>query len=80
MTWLFIMSLIYLLLIAAIYFSKKKIDSLDNRIYAITIITNIFGLVLDFLQIMYSKDEVSPPACGNPAAFQESLGCLSFFH
>lgn len=29
---------------------------------------------------MYSKDEVSPPACGNPAAFQESLGCLSFFH
>ncbi len=56
MTWLFIISLIYLLLIAAIYFSKKKIDSLDNRIYAITIITNIFGLVLDFLQIMYSKD------------------------
>jgi signal transduction histidine kinase len=55
-TWLFIISLIYLLLIAAIYFSKKKIDSLDNRIYAITIITNIFGLVLDFLQIMYSKD------------------------
>lgn len=43
-------SLVYLVLIAIIYFSKKRIDNYDNKLYSIIIIVNIFGLVLDIFQ------------------------------
>lgn len=51
MKMLFLTSLLYIFLIAFIYFSKKKVDSVDNRIYRWVLITNIFGLLLDLIQL-----------------------------
>lgn len=51
---LFLTSLLYLILITCIYFSKEKINSRENKIYKAILITNIFGLILDFLQLELS--------------------------
>lgn len=40
-------SLIYIAMLAIVYFSKKRIDSLENKVFSILIMTNIFGLVID---------------------------------
>lgn len=47
---IFYFSLIYSVLIACIYFSKKKIDNEDNKIYSRIIIVTIIGIILDILQ------------------------------
>ena len=44
-----IVSFIYCLLIAIIYFSKKRVNNIDNKIYSILIIINLIGLLLEFL-------------------------------
>lgn len=40
-------SLIYIAMLAIVYFSKKRMDSLENKVFSILIMTNIFGLVID---------------------------------
>lgn len=40
-------SLIYIAMLAIVYFSKKRIDSLENKVFSILIMTNIFGLIID---------------------------------
>ena len=52
---MFLTSLLYLLLIASIYFSKEKINTIENRIYSMILIANIFGLVYDFFQLLLSE-------------------------
>ncbi len=52
----FLVTLLYLLLIAGIYFSKKKIDSRDNRLYKAIIITSIIGICIDIVQAVLIKN------------------------
>ena len=42
-----VISLIYIAMLAIVYFSKKRIDSLENKVFSILIMTNIFGLIID---------------------------------
>ena len=55
MVYIFGTSLVYLVLIAVIYFSKKRLDNYDNKLYSIILIINIFGLVLDICQSLVIK-------------------------
>ena len=52
----FLVTLLYLLLITGIYFSKKKIDSKDNRLYKIIIISSIVGITIDICQTLLIKN------------------------
>ena len=42
-------SLTYMILLVTVYFSKKKINNLDNKIYSSLIIINILGLFFELL-------------------------------
>ena len=52
MTYVFIFSLLYLTLISLVYFSKKRIDNLDNKLYTQAIIGNIIGICIDITQVL----------------------------
>ena len=54
MNYLFITSFVYLLLIFFVYFSKKKIESIDNTIYSTALLITMFGIVIDFVQIYFA--------------------------
>ena len=45
------LSLVYVMLIGMVYFSKKRINNIENRLYGSLIITNMFGLVLDIFSV-----------------------------
>ncbi len=55
MDMIFLTSLVYILLISAIYFSKKKIHTIENKIYSSILIINVIGLSFDFLQLFLSR-------------------------
>ena len=59
MVYIFFTSLIYLLLIFLIFNFKRSINSYDNRIYSILIITNIIGVFLDIIQYFVIKTSSS---------------------
>lgn len=52
MTYVFIFSLLYLTLISLVYFSKKRMDNLDNKLYTQAIIGNIIGICIDITQVI----------------------------
>ena len=57
-----ICSLFYILLLVIVYFSKQRIPSPENKIYAWLIVSNLVGVLLDFLSGMllyYSFDKDS---------------------
>ena len=57
-----ICSLFYILLLVIVYFSKQRIPSPENKIYAWLIVSNLVGVLLDFLSGMllyYSFDKGS---------------------
>ena len=41
-------SLLYIILLAIVYFSKRRIDTFENKIYALLIGSNLVGVLLDF--------------------------------
>ena len=45
------LSLVYVMLIGMVYFSKKRINNIENKLYGALIITNMFGLVLDIFSV-----------------------------
>lgn len=49
LTWLIIFSFIYIIVLSFLYFSKERINNGENKIYKYLIITNLIGLVLQFL-------------------------------
>lgn len=59
MIYLFCISCVYILLIAIIYFSKKKIDNYDNKIYKKVLIINIVGIFIDIIQYLLIVKGVS---------------------
>ena len=44
-----ILTLIYIILITGVYFSKKRIDNVENKIYEKMILLSSLGIVLEFL-------------------------------
>ena len=56
MDMIFLTSLVYLILIGAVYFSKEKIDSVDNRIYSTILVVSVIGLLLDYFQLFFARN------------------------
>lgn len=52
-----ICSLLYITLLVIVYFSKKRVDSAENKIYAWLIASNFVGVLLDFISglLLYSR-------------------------
>ena len=50
-----IISLCYILMLIFVFFSKKRIDSLENKIYKFLLITNGLGLIFDILSVYTIK-------------------------
>ena len=50
MIYVFCTSLAYILLIAIIYFSKKRVNNYDNKFYSTIVLINIIGLIIDIIQ------------------------------
>lgn len=46
-----IISFIYLILVMIIYFSKKKINTSENKVYSILLTVTLFGVVIDFSSV-----------------------------
>ena len=49
LTWLIIFSFVYIVALSFLYFSKTRLDNGENKIYKYILITNLVGLVLQFL-------------------------------
>ncbi len=60
LTWLIIFSFIYIIALSFIYFSKTRLDNGENKIYKYILITNLVGLVLQFLcdYVSYKYDNL----------------------
>ena len=52
-----ICSLLYISLLVIVYFSKKRVDSMENKIYAWLVASNFVGVLLDFSSgmLLYSQ-------------------------
>lgn len=62
LTWLIIFSFMYVIALSFLYFSKTRLDNGENKIYKYILITNLVGLVLQFLcdYVSYKYDVISP--------------------
>ena len=49
LTWLIIFSFVYIVALSFLYFSKTRLNNGENKIYKCILITNLVGLVLQFL-------------------------------
>lgn len=49
LTWLIIFSFVYIVALSFLYFSKTRLNNGENKIYKYIFITNLVGLVLQFL-------------------------------
>lgn len=52
MIYIFGTSLVYILLMAFIYFTKKRVNNFDNKLYSAILILNIIGVCLDIFQFL----------------------------
>lgn len=61
LTWVIIFSFMYIVALSFLYFSKTRLDNGENKIYKYILITNLVGLVLQFLCDLVSyKYDVIP--------------------
>lgn len=62
-----ISSLFYVLLLVVIYFSKKRLVSIENKIFSFMIVTNLIGIFLDiistYLAIINVEETILMPFC-----------------
>ncbi len=56
-----IISCIYIVLLAIVYFSKARINSVENKIYAYLIIVNIIGMAFDLASTYLAIVDISNP-------------------
>lgn len=54
-------SLIYTLLLCVIYFSKSRIKTIETRMYAVLLILNVVGLILEFFCCLTVKNQAVIP-------------------
>ncbi len=50
-----IISLFYCVMITCIYFFKKKVKNIENRIYSKLLVTNLFGLIIEVFPATYAS-------------------------
>ena len=61
LTWLIIFSFVYIVALSFLYFSKTRLNNGENKIYKYILITNLVGLVLQFLcDFVFYKYDVIP--------------------
>ena len=54
-------SLAYIILLAFVFFSRRKLNTIENKVYSILIILNLFGVTVDIVSIYYAFfNETSP--------------------
>ena len=54
----------YILLLLIVFFSKKRLESIENKIYSWLIISNFLGIILAILSyLVVSSKEVFPVVC-----------------
>ena len=54
-------SLAYIILLAFVFFSRRKLNTIENKVYSILIILNLFGVTVDIASIYYAFfNETSP--------------------
>lgn len=54
-------SLAYIILLVFVFFSRKKLNTVENKVYSILILLNLFGVVVDIASIYYGFfDKTSP--------------------
>ena len=54
-------SLAYIILLAFVFFSRRKLNTIENKVYSILIILNLFGVTVDIASIYYALfNETSP--------------------
>ena len=65
LTMLILFSILYMIGVLFIYFSKTRLKSVETKIYSLLIISNIIGLVLQLLCdfVSFKYDELSPIFC-----------------
>ena len=56
-----ICSTAYMILLMVVYFSKKKIMNIENKIYSALIITAFIGLILDYVSTLLAMIDVTLP-------------------
>ena len=54
-------SLFYIFLLIVVYFSKKRLKSVENRLYILLAITNFFGLLLDIFSVFTIRNMNAHP-------------------
>lgn len=54
-------SLFYIFLLIVVYFSKKRLKSVENRLYILLAITNFFGLFLDIFSVFTIRNMNTHP-------------------
>ena len=47
-------SFAYILLLAFVFFSRKKLNTIENKVYSILILLNLFGVAVDIASIYYA--------------------------
>lgn len=56
-----IASLVYSILLISIYFSKKRLNNFENKIYALLVITNLIGIIIEIAGVFvafYTNNEI----------------------
>ena len=53
-TYLQISSLVYILIFASIYFSKKRVNTLENRAFKLIIFSITYTIIMDLVSTVYS--------------------------
>ena len=54
-------SLFYIFLLIVVYFSKKRLKSVENRLYILLAITNFLGLLLDIFSVLTIRNMNTHP-------------------
>ena len=62
LTYVTVFSIFYMISLIIIYFSKDRLDNIENRIYKKMLITNLIGLLLQFMCGYVSSSYLVLPA------------------
>ena len=53
-----VISFIYLMLVMIIYFQKKKIKTIENKIFSILLVTSLCGIIIDFISVYMAFNDI----------------------
>ena len=50
-----VISIIYMILLLIVYYAKQRLDTIENKIFRILMITNFIGLIIDIFSVYTIK-------------------------